>query len=245
MTVREFTAQCADDLSFKMWSLLFLALSSCSSGDGSINGNLGNGTFNYTCVSSDDPACPQSSATVINETPTTPTNFPPALASGAHFKVGYTPSDPTKGGNPALKPVAPEYISALSADGSLTALKPGKDSLVARSSVDGLVYDFTVINVLPISSLAVTSVDGQPIPGDVTLNLGSTTSYLATALGPHDEKLAGAVDYTWSSNNPSVVKIEQGNPTAHVDLDALSNGSAVLTVTQGSLTITIPITVAP
>ncbi|MEO8876342.1 MAG: hypothetical protein ABI461_12205 [Polyangiaceae bacterium] len=244
MTVRQFTAQCADDFGFKVWSLAFLALSSCSSSD-DINGNLGKGTFAYQCVSVDDPACPHSGSTSSGQDPTSPANFPAALAEGAHFKVGYTAYQSTAGGNPTLKPVAPEYIQAISADGSFTALKAGKDALVARSSVDSLVFDYTVITISPISSLGVTTLDGASLPGNVSLSLGSTASYLATALGPRNEKLAGAIDYTWSSNNPKVVKIEQGNPTAHVDVDALSNGDAIITVTQGTMSVQIPITVAP
>lgn len=228
------------ELEEKWWALAFMALSSCSSGAGEINGNLGNGAFQYDCVSSDDPACPSSDPTQIGSSPA---NFPAALASGAHFKVTFTANDASKGGNPSVKPVAPEYLSALSADGSFTALKPGDDALVARSSVDGLVFDFTDITISPISSLGVTTSDGQPLPTDLQLSTGGTKTLLATALGPRSEKLAGSVDYTWKSSDDTIVHLEEGNPTAHVDVDAVKAGSATLTVTQGTMTVTIPITV--
>lgn len=228
------------ELTEKWWALAFMALSSCSSGPGEVNGNLGNGAFAYNCVSTDDPACPTSSDLQIGSPPAT---FPAALANGAHFKVTYTANDSAKGGNPSVKPVAPEYLSALSADGSFTALKPGADALVARSSVDGLVFDFTDIIISPISSLGVTTTDGQPLPTTFDLSTGGTKTLLATALGPRSEKLAGSVDYTWKSSDDTIVHLEEGNPTAHVDVDGVKAGTATLTVTQGTMTVTIPITV--
>jgi hypothetical protein len=231
----------------KWWALAFMALSSCSSTGDDINGNLGNGTFSYICVNADDPACASTSGGT-GETGASPTNFPAAVANGAHFKVTYAANNTTQGGNPTLKPVAPEYISELSADGSLTALKPGKDAMVARSSVNGLVFDFTEITISPISSLGVTDQNGEPLPTTLQISVGSTNTLLATALGPRSEKLAGGVDYTWKSSDDTIVHLEEGNPTAHVDLDALKAGSATLTVTQGDptqggMTVTIPVTV--
>jgi len=223
----------------KWWALAFVALSSCSSGD--VKGNLGNGSFSYVCVSGDDPACSSSGSGGAG---TSPANFPAALANGAHFKVIYSAYNSEAGGNPTLKPVAPEYISTLSADGSLIALKPGIDGMVARSSVDGLVYDFTYVTISPISSLGVTTSDGEPLPTTLQISNGGTTSLLASALGPRSEKLAGGVDYTWKSSDDTIVHLEQGNPTAHVDVDGVKAGSATLTVTQGSMTVSIPITVS-
>jgi hypothetical protein len=224
----------------KWWAFAFMALSSCSSGPGEVNGNLGNGAFAYDCLSPDDPACPSPDFIQIGPSPDT---FPAALASGAHFKVSYTANDTTQGGNPSVKPVAPEYLSSLSADGSFTALKPGIDAVVARSSVNGLVFDFTDITISPISSLGVTTTDGEPLPTNLELSTGSTKTLLANALGPRSEKLAGSVDYTWTSSDDTIVHLEEGNPTAHVDVDAVKAGTATLTVTQGTLTVTIPITV--
>ena len=227
----------------KWWALGFVALSSCGSAD-DVTGNLGNGSFSYVCVNADDPAC-ASDATGSGQIGENPASFPALLAEGAHFKVTYEAKDSEEGGNPILKPVAPEYIGSLSADGSLTALKAGKDAMVARSSVSGLVYDYTYITISPISSLGVTTTDGEPIPTTLQISPGGTTTLVATALGPRQEKLAGGVDYTWTSSDDTIVHLGQGNPTAHVDVMGVKSGSATLTVTQGSLTVTIPVTVLP
>jgi hypothetical protein len=225
----------------KWWALGFVALSSCGSAD-DVTGNLGNGSFSYVCVSTDDPAC-ASNATGSSQVGESPASFPALLAEGAHFKMTYDPKS-SDGGNPTLKPVAPEYISALSADGSLTALKAGKDAVVARSTVSGLVYDYTYVTISPISSLGVTTLDGSPLPTSLKISTGGTTTLVASALGPRDEKLAGAVDYTWTSSDDAIVHLEEGNPTAHVDFDGMKAGTATLTVTQGTMTVTIPITVS-
>jgi uncharacterized protein YjdB len=66
---------------------------------------------------------------------------------------------------------------------------------------------------------------------------------LATALGPRSEKLAGGVDYNWTTSDATIVSLGEGNPTAHIDVTGVKAGSATLTVTQGSMTVTIPVTV--
>lgn len=229
----------------KWWAFAFMALSSCGSADDQ-TGNLGNGSFSYVCVSADDPACANATGGT-GTTGASPSNFPAAVASGAHFKVTYQANDSTQGGDPSLKPVAPEYISALSADGSLTALKPGIDDLVARSSVNGLVFDYTEIVISPISSLAVTSA-GAPLPTTVQLSVSGSERLVASVLGPHNEQLAGGIDYTWTSSDPTIVSLGEGNPTALNDVTGVKAGNATLTVTagdptQGGMKVTIPITV--
>ncbi|MEO9232474.1 MAG: Ig-like domain-containing protein [Polyangiaceae bacterium] len=235
------------ELRDKWWAFAFLALSSCGSSASEVNGNLGNGKFSYVCVNDDDPACASASSTSGSAGMTAPI-FPSVIASGAHFKLTYDATQSAEGGNPILKPVAPEYISALSADGSLVALKPGKCALVARSSVSGLVYDFTEITISPISSFTVTDTSGT-VPTSIQLPIDGSKRLIAAALGPRNEQLAGGIDYTWTSSDPTIASVDPSNTTV-VDLTGNKVGSATLTVTegvvgQGGMSVSIPVTVTP
>jgi len=231
----------------KIPAIAFLALSSCSAGPSEINGNLGNGTFSYTCVSSEDPACATDDGNIFTSTPsTTAAVFPTTVASGGRFKLAYDPNSSSQAGNPTLTPVSPAILDPSGLDGAITALRPGKDGLVVRSSVDGLVFDFTYITVSPISSVGVTDTSGLAPPATIKPSAGDKLTYVATALGPHSEKLAGSVDYTWSVDDTSVLTLGEGNPIAKIDVTVASDAAgktAHLTVTQGTLTQVLTIEV--
>lgn len=219
----------------KIPAIALLGLASCSSAGSKIPGNLGNGTFSYTCVSTEDPACATHSSDPFITTPsTTAETFPTTVAEGGRFKLAYDAKSSSQAGNPSIKPVSTVILDTSGVDGAILAARAGRDGLVVRSSVDGLVYDFTFITVSPISSVAITGTDGTPPPATITLTQGQTSTYIATALGPHDEMLAGSVDYAWSVDDPTLLTLGQGNPTAKIDVTAGSKtGTAHLTVTEG------------
>ncbi|MGH7284593.1 MAG: hypothetical protein ACRELY_23965 [Polyangiaceae bacterium] len=230
----------------KIPAIAFLALSSCSSGPSEVNGNLGNGTFSYTCVSTEDPACATGDGDIFTNTPsTTAAVFPTTVASGGRFKLAYQANNSSAAGNPSIRPVSPAILDSSSGlNGEITAVRAGKDGLVVRSSVDGDVFDFTYITVAPISSVGIIDSSGGAPPSQITLSDGDKLTYVASALGPHGEKLAGAVDYTWTVDNPALLTLGEGNPTAKIDVTkGTGTGTAHLTVTQGTLTQTLTIEV--
>lgn len=231
----------------KIPALAFLALSSCSSGPSETNGNLGNGTFSYTCVSAQDPACAKDDGDIFTDVPaSTAAIFPTTIANGGRFKLAYQANSNSKAGNATLRPVSPVILDTSGLDGTVQALRPGKDALVARSSIDSLVFDFTYITVSPISAVGVIDSTGATPPATVKTSAGDTLTYVATALGPHNEKLAGSVDYTWSVDDTTVLTLGEGNPVAKIDVEVAADATgktAHLTVTQGTLTQTFAIEV--
>ena len=233
----------------KIPAFAFLALSSCSAGPSETNGNLGNGTFTYTCVSAEDPACATGDGDIFTNVPsTTASIFPTTVANGGRFKLAYQANtSDSKVGNPILRPVSPVILDTSGLDGTVLALRPGKDALVARGSVDSLVFDFTYITVSPISAVGVVDTSGATPPATVKVSAGDKLTYIATALGPHNEKLAGSVDYTWSVDDTTVLTLGEGNPIAKIDVTvdsaATSGKTAHLTVAQGTLTQVIAIEV--
>ena len=219
----------------KIPAVAFLALASCSSGPSEINGNLGNGTFSYTCVSSEDPACATDDGDIFTDTPSmTAAVFPTTVASGGRFTLAYQANDSRSAGNPDLRPVSQAILDSSGLDGTIQAMRPGKDGLVVRSTVDSNVYDFTYITVSPISSVGVIDKSGSTPPAIISA-------------GPHGEKLAGSVDYTWTVDDPTLLSLGEGNPIAKIDVTiastATSGQTGHLTVTQGTLTQTLAIKV--
>ncbi|MEO6574743.1 MAG: hypothetical protein ABIP89_12940 [Polyangiaceae bacterium] len=215
--------------------LLFGLLAGCSS-NGEVNGNLGRGSFSYKCVDQSDSAC--ASAT------TGPTEFPGSIAEGAQFRLDYKANgDPTKSGNPTLRPVSNVYL-AKEAD-TFTSLKSGFGAVIAKSTTTGEVLDYTLIKINPVGSLRLSGTDGNLPPPTVTLAKNAIQEYAVAALGVHGETLDGTLGYQWVSSDPAVVTLQQGNPAARMKVLASNTGTATLTVSLGSQTKTLTVTVTP
>lgn len=216
--------------------LLLALVAGCSAGNGDVNGNLGRGVFSYKCVDQSDSAC----KTAMSG----PTEFPGSIAEGAQFRMDYKANgDPTKSGNPTLRPVSSVYLSK-EAD-TFTALKSGFGAVIAKSTTTGEVIDYTLIKINPVGSLRLSDLTGGLPPPTVTLIKGATAEYVAAALGVHGETLEGTLAYQWASSDPAIVTLQQGSPTAHMPILATAAGTATLTVTLGSQSKTLTVTVTP
>jgi hypothetical protein len=239
-----------------MAALTALAPAACSAAsDASTEGrqgNLGHGVFGYQCQSDSDPACPSGSTSLpacdgpARTTSPSQNCFPSAVALGGRFRVQYTPGDSTANvGNPTVTPVSNDYLSA-AGDGLFQALKPGYAGVVARSTVTIEVVDYTLLRITPIAAIRIQDSTGKTAAPSLVLPKGGKASYKLVALGKASEQLAGAVDYTWSSSNLTVVRLGQGNPSATMTVEALAPGSSTLTATSdGKIQATLAITVTP
>ena len=228
-------------------AVAMLALTSCGSSADTKQGDLGNGVFTYECVSTTDPACATNSESYfeINPDPKAAQTFPAAIASGSKFKLRY---DATKSnaGNPSLRPVSPAILDfAPLNDGTFLALRPGIDAIVARSTADSLVYDYTYAHISPISEIDVIDKSGGQPPSTAKLSIGEEQTYVGVALDPFGDQLAGAIDYTWSVSDETVLELEDANPISRMDVKALAAGTATVTLSQGTFTKTVTVQVSP
>ena len=224
-------------------ALLVGLIAGCGSSDGSRNGNLGHGTFNYKCVDQSDSAC---KTTKLTTGPLTgPLEFPGAIAEGAQFRLEYgvKTGDETTAGNPTLRVVSNVYLTKES--DTFTALKTGFGAVVAKSTTTGKVIDYTLIKINPVGSLRLSDPGGGLPPPTVTLAKGVTTDYVVEALGAHGETLDGTLGYKWDSSDPTVVTLQMGSPTARMKILASKAGTATLTVTLGTQSKILSITVTP
>ncbi len=228
-------------------ALAMLALTSCSAAADQKRGDLGNGVFTYECVSATDPACATNSQSYF-DTATDPKAaevFPTAIASGAKFRLRYD-ATAANAGNPTLRPVSPVILDYSTANnGTFLALRPGIDAIVARSTADSLVFDYTYAHVSPVSSIDVIDKSGDNSLSTSRLSVGDEQSFVGVALDPFGERLAGAVDYTWTVSDESVLRLEDTNPISRMDVKALAAGTATVTLTQGTFTKTVTVEVTP
>ena len=234
-------------------TLAFTAFAACSASDATSGraGNLGNGIFNYQCQSSSDPTCAAGSSTLpgcdgtgYSYSTSSSTCFPSAVALGGRFRIQYKANSSVGNvGNPSITPVSTDYLSN-SGDGIFQALKPGYAGVVVRSTIVSDVIDYTLIRITPIKTIKIQDSEAAGAPPSISIPKGDKPSFKILALGSAQERLAGAVDYTWTTSNAAIVKLGQGSPSASMAIEALAEGTATLTATTGdTVKATIELTV--
>ena len=203
-------------------------------------GELGVGVFLYRCPFGGDPHCANGEDTA--------TQFPRAFALGGRINLRYDwrDDDDEHFGEPL-----PQLQSAASSllvrqgDG-FTALVPGYAAVLAVTG-NSQVVDLRHLHIREIDSLQIVPGDGDMTgsPGLSELDLapGDRPGLQAIALDSDDVLLGGVLGYTWTTADPAVVAILAGSEGGLVRLEALTPGATVLTLSQGELSLQLPITV--
>jgi hypothetical protein len=201
-------------------------------------GNLGNGTFQYQCLTDQDPACPEGQKTLqgCNVTPgiTVPAGtqcFPSSVAVNGRFRLNYASDPSVQGvGNPVLKVVETARMAALG-DGTLKGLKTGYVGVYSQSTVDSTLIDYTLIRVSPIAK--VTIVDPATKIGvgpQETIAASQSKLYSLIAQDDSELPLAGAIEsYVWETSDPTIVALGDNANSATMHLNAVKTGKATIT----------------
>ncbi len=225
---------------------LLAALVACGSADsaGSKVGNLGRGKFRYTCISTDgdDSTCPNAGVAQTRDF-----DFPSSLAVGGAFKLAFEPNADIQSqlGNPILKPASDEYLSDAQPGGIFVAKKPGRVAIVARSTANGQAADLTYVRIASPLKLKLNKGDGTEPPPKVTLKVNDKFVLRAEAYADHDVRLGGTVNYEWTSDAPTVVKLDGGTPNARMPFVANAAGTAKVTAKLDALTVSLDVEVTP
>jgi hypothetical protein len=144
----------------------------------------------------------------------------PAVAVGAAFQLSYTPVSPASGLS------APVAVSA-----SLGETVPLGVALAASEWAGFVVrqgtrvFDYTHVQARPLASLRLSI---GPVPGALPLAVGSTVTLAAMPLADDGALLAGAIDCSFDSSDPSVASVDGVGRSAQVAL--LRPGRATVTV---------------
>lgn len=218
-----------------------LLLAGCSSTDSEAvkTGDLGRGTFQYTCVSDDDAVCGAGAKTKDF-------TFPTSLAVKGRFKLTYNAKSSFQAqvGNPVLKPASNEFINDDSLD-FFRALKPGRVAVVARSSSNGKAADLTYVRIAAPAKLRLLDDKNQPSKQRIEVKKGDTFLLRAEARDGNDAVLAGTIDFDWETSAPTVVDLDAGTPIAKMPFVAKDVGEATLTVKLDTVTTQVLVTVVP
>lgn len=213
-----------------------LALASCGPLNAS-TGELDNGQFSYRCVDSSDAVCDDFVGVA---------SMPELLAVGGAFDLQYA-GDTTDSGPVKVEPASERMIS--SASGRFKLLLPGVSAALARNT-SGVVADFIHLRGASVHHL---DVAGPSSTQAVTQVQMDTDQEVDLQVAPKDEfgtSLAGALPYTWSISDSTVVALDTtlkknrvtltafkaGTVTVEASLPSGARTSVVVTVKQGTST---------
>ena len=201
-------------------------------------GDLQNGGFTYLCPSESDLACQDQLWDA--------SDVPPAIAVGAHFDLEFAP--PLRLGDNDVPPVTSlvPASSMLAVEPSTKPdstgfrfLAPGTVAVLAEGS--GVVVDFLHVTGEALDHVAVLDDTGDETHAITVHGYGATLQALPRS--STGETLAGALDYTWTSSDESVVTVSQQFEPNRADLTPGAPGTATVTVTAGGATTSVQVTV--
>jgi hypothetical protein len=191
-------------------------------------GELGNGVFTYHCVSDGDAFC--------DDLGDFGAAMPTSIAVGSRFRVTYTPSgNEGNTGSATVKPVSQELLLRTSdIESALKAVKPGVAGMLA---VRGLtVVDIIHVRLANVVAVRVeASFDSGSANGitKVAIPPGGDVLLRAVGVDEADERLAGAMSATWSSDDKSIAEIVTLPTDNQVRVQGGAPGETKLRVTLG------------
>jgi uncharacterized membrane protein YgcG len=219
---------------------LALMMSACTSScegtppNASTSGELGNGTFEYSCGGANDPVCELG---LFNQV------FPACIVVGGAFELDYTLRDISDRDDDELTSFL--HVTAVSdilvsgGSGSFRAEREGRVALLA-------IDNDKVVDLIHLRVVALDAMDVQPIVAgdpvdDLRLAQGDVARF---RVFPHNSECTssgGAVEFEASSSDGVVV---QAGADDVLELRAHAPGHATVTVRMGELTREIDVEVA-
>lgn len=208
-------------------------------------GDLGAGRFNYDCVATGDAVCNATAAVDDNETVLAlgvAREVPLVVAVGGRFDLSFASS-----GETAFVEAARQDV--VSGQGGFIIAEPGLHAFLARTA-SGEVADFIHVEARRVAELEVWA-EGS-VPNSISLAVGER---LAVAVLPRDglgAPLAGGGSYDWSASTFGQVDVEPVDASItsslrddEVELVGVVEGTSILTVTRGDVSVQIPVEVTP
>lgn len=226
-------------------SLALVALSagllSCFETAPGSRGELGTGGFNYACTGWGDPVCEGRYGDGAWNGEPTGITMPVAIAVGGRFGVVFESDDARDFDPRTVTAASPDVLETRTV--GFQALAPGWVALLARDAA-GDVVDLTHVQIVEPARLAVLGVPP-------TMTLGQSADAEGQVRDRDGVVLAGALDYDWEVDNSGVLRVvaADSDPDSIYDdavqIEAVAEGSATLTVTAGGLTESFEVTVNP
>jgi hypothetical protein len=229
-------------------ALPLLALSACvvtpvdKTTTPSVEGELGNGTFYFTCNPS-ATVCPTAKRSK---------DASGALATGGRLRVRFQRTGNQQSSGAPSSVSSTEYVKAASPetmgkaeDGSFVALKPGFTTLLATTSTDEIV-DFAVVTIARPARLDFTA-NGSPLGRNArkfTVRKGASANLSAVLYDELDVQLAGDVSYQFGAEDSKLAKVDLADERT-AEIKGLEAGSTKLIVEGAGMRRELELEVTP
>ncbi|MDD9945772.1 MAG: hypothetical protein OXU20_32310 [Myxococcales bacterium] len=164
------------------------ALTACHDG---LQGELGNGWFEYQCVNDTDTFCSDRGTGFRSRR----ADFPEFVGVGGRFRMDYEP--PLFGSAGQVRTASSERIARR--DDHFIVVSAGHGGLFARER-SGQVLDVVHLDCRAVANVGVER-DGE-VRGSVELALGFAASVRVLPVTSNDEVLAGAFSYSFTVDDP-------------------------------------------
>jgi hypothetical protein len=211
----------------------------------SVEGELGNGTFFFTC---------NPSATVC-PTAKRGKDASIALATGGRLRVKFqrktdaqsntAPSSASSlSSTESVKAASPETMGRAE-DGSFVALKPGFTTLLATNTTDEVI-DFAVVTIARPARLDFTA-NGTSVGRNArkfTVRKGATVNLSAVLYDEFDVQLAGDVNYQFGAEDQALAKVDLADDRT-AEIKGLETGSTKLIVEGAGMRRELELEVTP
>jgi hypothetical protein len=224
-----------------------LACLACGSAPGGgAAGELGQGTFTYECVNDGDAHC--ASRSEIDEFDGRDLgdsgSMPRAVAVGSTFGLTYA-GRVRDDGDRLLVQVEPAYAEDELAAEVFSVGQPTEAAFLAVDS-DGRAVDFVVLTVLEATEINLWR-DERTV-STLSLTAGQALTLPVVPQSDDGALLAGALSYTWTTTDESVVSLDGGAEVlteGEVEIAGEGEGSAQIRVVSGDLIVRVNVEVLP
>ena len=183
-------------------------------------GDLGKGRFIYQCLGESDAACADGE------------QFPQAIAVNARFAMRFAINS---GVQPVVIAGAPAFAQPVV--GGFKAVRAGQLSLLAVNG-NREVIDIKHVRSAEIAEVRVKRGDSLP-EKELYLAVGTPSEVQAVPFDVVGVELAGAVEYAWSSADPTMVAVETLSDLSRVRIRALRAGETTLNVMAGGQSLSL------
>jgi len=118
-------------------------------------------------------------------------------------------------------------------------------AVVAKSSSNGKAADLTYVKIAEPNEVRLLDVKEVVPPLKVEIPKGTTVEYHAEARGAAKERLAGTIEFDWTSSNENIVRLSARPPAVKMAFEAREVGDATIEVKVGSIASKVDVKVVP
>lgn len=201
--------------------------------DPTMDGELMRGEFEYRCAGSNDAFCVDFVAQ----------RFPQRFAVGGSFEVGFNPSVSIVA-TPGVQTSAPSLLEPTSTGviASFRFDRPGTAALLAIINDEEMV-DYLHVTAERVLSYHFSDDDGMDGVTEIVMQPGESRRITVEPRGELGQVLAGTLEYTWSTDEPSIARTASDTQARTVQIQAEAIGRTRLLVEGGDVTGSVEVIV--